>query len=162
MNGIIIDDEHVHEQVLKKTTKPLGIDLSHKDYLEYCAGRTDRACYETISKIFTTSLPVNQLLKDKANFYLKLFPKHKKTYPGVIELIERLSKTYTLALTSSASRAEVNLTAKEYAIDKHFKVTISADEVREGKPDPEPYLITCKLLSDINLFNLIKNDPQRI
>ena len=146
MNGIVIDDEHIHELAFKETVKTFSIDLSHQDYLECCVGKTDKAGYESISEKFSTSFPVSKLLKDKAGFYLKLFPEHKKTYPGVIELISNLAKNYTLALTSSSSRAEVNLITKEYAINKHFKITISADEVRKGKPDPEPYLITCNLL----------------
>jgi HAD superfamily hydrolase (TIGR01509 family) len=146
MNGIIIDDEHIHELALKETVKPFNIDLSHQDYLECCAGKTDNDGYVSISKKFSTSLPIAELLNDKARFYLKLFPEHNKTFAGVIELIGRLADNFTLALTSGASRAEVDLITKEYAIDKYFKITISADEVKKGKPDPEPYLITCNLL----------------
>lgn len=146
MNGIIIDDEHIHELAFKETVKPFGINLSHQDYLECCAGKTDKAGYESISEKFDTSLPIERLLKNKASLYLNLFPKHKKSYPGVIELISSLANNYTLALTSSSSRAEVNLITKECGVDKHFGITISADEVKKGKPDPEPYLITCDLL----------------
>lgn len=147
MNGIIIDDEHIHELAFKETVKPFKINLSHEDYLECCAGKTDKAGYEKISARFSNTLPISKLLEDKATFYLQLFPKHKKTYVGVIELIHKLANTYTLALTSSSSRTEVDLITKEFKIDKLFKVTISADEVKTGKPDPEPYLITCKLLN---------------
>lgn len=151
MNGVVIDDEHIHELAFKETVKPFDIDLSHQNYLECCAGKTDRAGYESISEKFNTSLPIEKLLKDKANFYLKLFPEYKKSYPGVIELISSLANNYTLALTSSSSRAEVDLITKEYRVDKLFRITISADEVKRGKPDPEPYLTTC---------NLLKLDPK--
>lgn len=146
MNGIIVDDEQVHELAFKETIKPFNIELSHQNYLECCAGKTDKAGYKSISKKFSVTLPTDKLLKDKADLYLKLFPKHKRTYPGVINLISKLANTYTLALTSSSTRAEVDLITKEYEIDKYFKITISANEVKKGKPDPEPYLITCNLL----------------
>ena len=147
MNGIIIDDEHIHELAFKESMAPFGINLSHQDYLDCCAGKTDRSGFKSLSEKFFISLDINRLLQEKASFYLKLFPTHKKTYSGVIKLISDLSQKYILALTSSATRSEVNLITKEYDIYKYFKVTISADEVKKGKPDPEPYLITCKKLN---------------
>ena len=146
MNGIIIDDEHIHELAFRKTVEPFGIIPTHKNYLNCCAGRTDKEGYISISEEFSTPLPVNKLLKEKANIYLKLYPKHKKVFPGVLEVIYSLSKKYLLALTSSASWAEVKLITHEFSINKLFKVTISADDVKKGKPNPEPYLTTCKLI----------------
>ncbi len=147
MNGIIIDDEHIHELAFTETVEPFGINLTHEQYLECCAGKTDRAGYESIAAQFNKNLPVDQLLVEKSQTYLKLFPANKKTYPGVIELIHQLAQKYLLALTSSSSRAEVDLITKEFGIQADFKVTISADEVTKGKPDPEPYLITCQNLN---------------
>lgn len=146
MNGIIIDDEHIHEMAFQETVKPFGIDLDHQGYLDYCAGKTDRAGYEQISAKFSKDLPVNELLQQKSQMYLKLFPANKKSYPGVTDLIHALAKDFTLALTSSSSRAEVDLITKEFGIYHEFKVTISANDVMKGKPDPEPYLITAKKL----------------
>src|SRR3989339_853056 len=102
MNGIIIDDEHIHEMAFKETVKPFGIELDHLTYLDCCAGKTDRAGYE--------------------------------------EIAAKFSKDFILALTSSSSRAEVDLIAKEFGIDHEFRITISADDVTKGKPNPEPYL----------------------
>lgn len=146
MNGIIIDDEHIHELAFKETLIPFGINLTHKVYLECFAGKTDRAGYKEIFKKFKVELPVDSLLKIKAQRYLELFPANKKTYPGVIELIKTLAKDFILTVTSSSSRAELDLIIKEFDIRHFFKITVSADEVKKGKPDPEPYLITAQIL----------------
>lgn len=146
MNGIIIDDEHIHELAFHETVKPFDIQLSHQDYLDCCAGKTDRAGYESIATTFNKQLPVDSLLQQKSQTYLKLFPANKKDYPGVIELIHILSRKYLLSVTSSSSRAEVDLITKEFGMDKALNITISADDVKKGKPDPEPYLITCEKL----------------
>lgn len=142
MNGVIIDDEHIHEMAFRETVKPFNIDLDHQTYLECCAGKTDRAGYEQIATKFSEDLPIIELLQQKSQMYLKLFPANKKDYLGVINLIHSLAKNFTLALTSSSSRAEVDLITKEFRIDNEFSVTVSADDVTKGKPDPEPYLIT--------------------
>ncbi len=146
MNGIIIDDEHIHELAFQETVKPFGIILTHENYLECCAGKTDKAGYESISAKFSKALPIEDLLNQKSLQYLSLFPANKKSYPGVIELIHTLSKDFTLALTSSSSRQEVNLIISEFGIQDKFVVTISGNDVHKGKPDPEPNVLTAEKL----------------
>lgn len=146
MNGIIIDDEHIHEMAFRETVKPYGINLDHQSYLMCCAGKTDRAGYEEIAVSHNKDLPTDLLLIEKSRLYLQLFPTNKKSYPGVIELIHSLANSYQVALTSSSSRVEVDLITKEFAIDSNFSVTVSGDDVRRGKPDPEPYLLTASKL----------------
>lgn len=146
MNGIIIDDEHIHEMAFRETLTPFDIDFDHQTYLDCCAGQTDRAGYEQIAIKFSKELPIDGLLKQKAQKYLKLFPANKKDYIGVIDLVHSLAKDFILALTSSSSRDEVELITKEYSIKHEFKVIVSADDVTKGKPDPEPYLITAEKL----------------
>lgn len=147
MNGIIIDDEHIHEAAYKRTVETFGINLDHESYLVCCAGKTDKEGYESIGRKYQKSLPINQLLDQKAKEYLSLFPIQKCVYPGILECIDRLSKNYTLGLTSSSIKWEVELITKEFKIADKFKVTITGDDVKNSKPDPEPYLLTCKLLN---------------
>ena len=146
MNGIIIDDEHIHEMAFRETVKPFKIGFDHQAYLECCAGKTDRVGYEQIAKKYSANLPIDDLLKQKRQIYLKLFPANKRNYPGVIDLIHSLAKDFVLALTSSSSGDEVDLITKELGINHKFKVIISANDVTKSKPDPEPYLITVQKL----------------
>lgn len=146
MNGVIINDEHIHEMAFHNTLEPYGIDLDHQLYLTCCAGRTDQAGYEAIAARFNKKLPIDVLLNKKSELYLHLFPTHKKSYPDVVTLITSLSHNFQLALTSSSSRAEVDLITKEFSIKQLFRVTISGDDVQRGKPDPEPYLLTAARL----------------
>lgn len=158
MNGIIVDDEHIHEVAFKETVKPYGITLDHLSYLECCAGKTDKAGYESIAIKYKQTLPIDDLLKQKAFQYLQLFPKLKKTYPGIIECINEISKIYDIALTSSSNKTEVELITKEFDIYAKFKVIITGDDVQKGKPDPEPYLKTCKLLGIEPINSIVIED----
>ncbi len=146
MNGIIIDDEQVHEAAFRETLQPHGIELTHQLYLECCAGRTDGAGYEAIGHKLAESLPVDELLRKKHAAYFELLPQNKKAHSGVVELIRRLQGDFRLAITSSSSRSEVDLVTREFGIRQYFETTISANDVIRGKPDPEPYLLTASLL----------------
>jgi len=146
MNGVIINDKHIHKIALNKTLKPYRISLNDEGYLKCCAGKTDRAGFEFIAKKFKKKLPIDKLIKQKGQIYLKLFLTNKKACPGIIKLIHLLAKNFTLAVASSALRQEVDLTIQEFGIKQDFEITISANEVTKGKPDPEPYLITAQKL----------------
>jgi HAD superfamily hydrolase (TIGR01509 family) len=146
MNGIVIDDEHIHEMAFRETLKPFGINLTHKEYLECCVGKTDKDGYRSIADDYSIKIDINNIIKEKETRYFNLFPKNKKTYLGVINLIKKFSEEFVLALVSSSSRAEVDLVVQELKIKDYFKFTISADEVKKGKPDPEPYLLAANIL----------------
>jgi len=146
MNGVIIDDLAIHSFAFSEVLQDFHITIPLKEYLKEFAGKTDRAGFEDVGERFSIELPVDELLANKGEAYLRLFSQHKKRYPGVIELIKKLSKNYVLALASSATRAEVDLITKEFGIDSYFKVAVSAEDVSEGKPNPEPYLKTASLL----------------
>jgi HAD superfamily hydrolase (TIGR01509 family) len=146
MNGVIINDEHIHELAFKKIVKQYGINMKHKDYVNLCFGRTDKEGFENVGKVYKKNLDLVKAVSEKSNLYMKIFPDNKKVYPGVTDLIKNLNKHFRLALTSSACRKEVNLILREFGLIKYFDVTVSADDVTKGKPDPEPYLLTAKKL----------------
>lgn len=146
MNGIIINDEWVHELAFQQVLNNYDIQLTSADYLRYIAGQTDREGLSNYLKSNNYHLDLKGILKQKSSKYLELFPKHKATYPGLLALIKRLSSNYTLALASGAIRKEVELVLNEFKLRPFFKVTLSADDVAKGKPDPEQYLLTAEKL----------------
>ncbi len=160
MNGIIIDDEHVHELAFQKVLEEFDIHLTHLDYISVFAGRTDQSGFESIAYKHGIKLPINELLRKKADLYLSLFPENKKTYPGVIELIHILSEKFVLALTSSSTRKEIDLVLNTFEVQDKFKIIVSAEDVSHGKPDPEPYLITSQQLEILPEFCVVIEDSK--
>ncbi len=146
MNGVLIDDEHIHELAFAKVLNGCGIHVNHEEYSECCAGRTDKEGFEKLARKFKIPIDADQAVIEKGRYYLSLFPENKKTYPGAIELVEGLSKKYILALTSSSRGCEIDLILKTFKIKDLFQTIISAEDVKKGKPDPEPYLLTAKKL----------------
>ncbi len=146
MNGVIISDESIHESAFKETVKSFGVKLAHQDYLDLCAGKTDKLGYQNIAEHFEKKLPIEKLLIEKAKLYLSIFPAKKKICEGVVDLIKRLSDDYVLAITSGASKEEIKLVLQEFELTKYFKTIISADDINNSKPHPEPYLTTCEKL----------------
>ena len=142
MNGVIINDEELHAMAFSRVLSQFGVMLSRedKDYKEICLGRTDREGFEVLIERFGITEDINELLRQKAEEYLKLVKGNIKSYPGVLELVHKLKDDFMLALVTGAIRQEAELTLKYFKIKDCFKVTITGDDTINGKPDPEPYI----------------------
>ncbi len=147
MNGVITDDEELHEIATKKVFGDVGINLSSKNYQEICLGRTDIAAFKDLFEKFEISeQSVEDLIARKSAKYQKLVEGNLKVYPGVLTLIDNLYKKYTLALTSSSTYDEVEVVLNQLGIKDMFQVIVTSKDVKYGKPDPEPYILTAKKL----------------
>ncbi|MBI4094838.1 MAG: HAD family phosphatase [Candidatus Liptonbacteria bacterium] len=146
MNGVIVDDEHVHEHAFREVLEKHGAKLGHEEYLVFFGGRTDADGFRSFMEKHRLSLSLQSLLKEKADLYLDLFYKENRPFPGVIEAIKSLKKRFRLALASSATRREIDLVLKSYELEQYFELVLSAEDVKKGKPDPEPYRKTAEFL----------------
>ncbi len=147
MNGVITDDEDCHELATKKAFDQVGASISPEIYRKFCLGRPDTTAFkELIGEFQIKGRNSEDLIFVKTLFYLELIKNNLKIYPGVVDLIHRLHQKYTLALTTSSTFAEMETVLNKLQIGKLFKTMVSARDVKHGKPDPEPYLLTAEKL----------------
>ena len=148
MNGVITDDEEIHELATQEIFRSIGIDLSSEIYRELCLGRTDLASFKDLMKYYKVNgQNMEELIAAKSSRYQLLIQGNLKVYPGVISLIKRMHQKYTLALTSSSTFDEVHTVVDQLDIKKYFKIIVTSKDVVHGKPDPEPYFLTAKKLN---------------
>jgi len=148
MNGVITDDEDLHELATKEVFRDIGVGLTSENYKTFCLGRTDLAAFKDLfDKFAIEKESIGDLIAKKSFKYQKLIQGNLKVYPGVIQLIKDLYKNYTLALTSSSTFDEVQLVMDQLRLKKYFKVIVTSKDVKHGKPHPEPYLLTAKKLN---------------
>ena len=146
MNGVITDDENLHEIATQQAFEKRGLSMTPGIYHQYCLGRTDESAFVDLIEDFQLqNLTVTSIIKEKSNLYQELITDNLKVYPGVINLIERL-QNYTLALTTSSTFKEAQTVIYQLKLKNRFKIIVSSNDVKRGKPDPEPYLLTAKKL----------------
>ncbi len=147
MNGVITDDEKCHELATKQAFKHVGVAITPEIYRNFCLGRTDTSAFsELITEFDVRNENTEELITIKTAYYLELIKDNLKIYPGVVELIRKLHKKYTLALTTSSTFNEMVSVMHQLGVGDLFKTTVTAEDVKHGKPDPEPYLLTAKKL----------------
>lgn len=148
-DGVIANTEPLHFAGLRQTLSEIGIELSEADYYADYLGYDDRGCF--IAALTANHHPVDpttitQLMKRKAVAYLESVKHHQVIFPGIPEFVRNAARAYPLAIASGALRHEIEYILEEAGLRKEFLHITSAEDVTQGKPDPQPFLLTWKAL----------------
>src|SRR5437868_3649981 len=91
MNGVIVDDEHLHEQATKFVLRAHGYACSTADYKHYFAGRTRDAGFKSYASAHQATYDVHQLSQEKDAQYQLLAKKGLRTVDHVVDFIAHLN-----------------------------------------------------------------------
>jgi len=162
-NGVVLDDERIHQQIILEMIDQEDLDLSQEEWQYHCLGRTDRACFVDLFASQGQSLnhfQLRRLLWTKAKAY-RQYLESLETLPifeGLIELVEQLLQAdMKLAIVSGALRAEVRMVLKQTGLEQAFSITVTSEDVKKSKPDPAGYQLAIKGLN--RKFPSLKLDP---
>lgn len=139
-NGIIVNDEPIHLEMLQKVLEEEGISLSSEDYYARYLGFDDRGCFRAAFQDYTRALDetrLRELITRKAVYYQEAMERGLTAFPGVEMLIRALSSRFPLAIASGALRSEIESILAAMNLKNFFKAIVSAEDVKEGKPEPE-------------------------
>lgn len=142
-DGVIADTEPLHFEGLRRTLADIQIVLTEKDYYADYLGFDDRGCIREALRVNHRQISaplVEDLMAKKAVAYLASIKDHLVIFPGVREFVEEAAAAYPIAIASGALRAEIELVLERIGIRKAFCHITSAEDVTNGKPDPEPFL----------------------
>jgi beta-phosphoglucomutase len=149
-NGIIVDDEPIHFKLFQRVLGEEGISLTEDVYYERYLGFDDRGAFIVGFHDARKSLDdakLRQLIERKALYYQEAIRNHVTIFPGVETLVADLFGALPLAVASGALRHEIETILNTARLLNYFKAIISAEDVTQGKPEPEIFL---KALAALN------------
>ncbi|HSF58445.1 MAG TPA: HAD family phosphatase [Candidatus Binatia bacterium] len=142
-NGIIVDDEPIHFELFRRVLAEEGMELTEDNYYGRYLGFDDRGAFSAAYRDHRRRLDepeLARLIERKAVYYQKAIQDQVKIFPGVQNLVATLSRTLPVAVASGALRHEIEAILSTAGLLKHFAVIISAEDVNQGKPEPEIFL----------------------
>jgi beta-phosphoglucomutase len=142
MNGVLIDDEHLHQRTVTAVLASYGFVVDDAVYAKYFAGRPD---VDGLSRFladhgrFEPAL-VRTLVAAKLAAYLEVADE-VIPYDGAADLVRAVAAAgVAVGVVTGATRTEVALAMRRLEIERALDVIVSAEDVPEGKPSPRPYL----------------------
>ena len=143
-NGVLVDDEPIHLELLQRVLGEEGVRLSEEDYYGRYLGLDDRACFAAVLGAAgekATASRLARLVARKASYYReRMLAGGYPVFPGAAELVgAAAARGWLLGIVSGALR--------QLGLARHFKVLVTAEDVADGKPDPEGYRLALEALN---------------
>jgi len=151
LDELIIDLERIHKSAERQICLEYGhsFDALSEDLRFNSSGLRENDILERIRQELKLSTPLPEMiLRKQALFADMIMGEVLQPMPGALEAIYTLkAHGYRVALTSSGSRPRVELVLKGLGIADAFDITVCGEDVRQGKPNPEPYRLTAERLN---------------
>ena len=146
-DGTLFDTEHAMEAVWFSVCEEIGFSKPAEDYLEFI-GLNRAALLSLMAEKYGSEFDADGFMTRCAEG----LHRHIETCglplkPGTCELLEFLHKKgIPMALATSTHRIRTDRRLELSGLAKYFQITVTGNEVSQGKPHPEIYLTACEKL----------------
>ncbi len=137
-DGTLADSLDAHIRSWRKAFEDLGVELREEEVRK----RFGKPSATILSEVLPPRLhgKIAELTKRKQQYFVKQLTS-LRLYSGVEEVLKKLKEMgIPMAVATSMNRESLRSTLQALGIEKYFFVIVTADDVAEGKPNPEMLL----------------------
>lgn len=147
MDGLMIDSEPLHFLAYQKVFSKYGKNFTVEENTKRYIGISDVDCAKDMVVRFNLPIPAEQLLEEKRQVYKEIIKNQLVAQPGLSKLLTSLLKNdYKIAIASSSTLEDIKAVIKGLNISSQIDEYASSEEVKNGKPAPDVYLLAAKKL----------------
>ena len=147
MDGVIIDTHRCAYQVLVECAARYGVNLTIDVIVEW-GSLSGKQFWEKVKNDFELNESLDDLMA--AYDYEKEMSYYEQIglMPGVEDLIKMIDKAgIAIGLATSAEDIRIERVLELGDLSRFFSSVVSAGDVRNHKPDPECYILSCNNLN---------------
>ncbi|HUF39946.1 MAG TPA: HAD family phosphatase [Anaerolineales bacterium] len=147
MDGVIVDSEPIYFASNQRLFARLGFDVRGDDYAQFVGLSADRM-WATLKERHRLPHPISDLVQMEADGMLAgLLAAELHPMPGLLDLLDRLqAQGCKIALASSSARRVITAVLENLGLAGRFEPAVSGEDVPHGKPAPDIFLLTARLL----------------
>ncbi len=145
-DGVVVDSEPIYQQASQEFLEHFGI-VPDKDFLRSLRGVSEEAFYRIVKERFELEPPTWELKRLGRRLLRVHFSRGVSFVPGFREFFERANRKWLTGVVTSTGRELVELIWRGLGWNHSLKVLVTGDDVNEGKPAPEPYLLAIERLA---------------
>jgi beta-phosphoglucomutase len=150
-DGVLVDSEPMHEAALLAALQEVGMGFTHEEYLTRLMGFGDSDCFNAVAAMHARTLtPADHtdLARRKwKHAQTAISSGAVKPYDATLELLRDASQALPTAICSGALRHEIEAILDHLGIRQFVRTLVTADDTPRSKPDPAPYLLTCRRIA---------------
>jgi len=147
-DGVIVHSEPLHHRAFLQVAQRFEVDFDYDQYLRHYVGFDDRDGFRAM--LARAPHPerypsdddafVARLCQEKAEAFESMVTAGIEPVPGILEFIGRVAEQkMPMAIASGATRRDIHLMLNKLGLTQCFGPIVTADDVRQSKPDPTTY-----------------------
>ncbi|MFC1981722.1 HAD family hydrolase [Chloroflexota bacterium] len=146
LDGVIADTAPYHFEAWQGTFQGRGVDYSEEDFKRNF-GQTNDTIIRNILGGNISQNGVDNIADEKEENFRRRIAHNIRPLPGAVGLIRLLSgHGVKMAIASSTPMVNLQLIISGLGINSCFQAIVSGDEVAEGKPNPQVFLLAAQKL----------------
>lgn len=145
MDGVLVDSMPYHAEAWVSVFKDVGINIRREDIYDIEGSNHIGIINLVFKKAGITPEPADflRLAEKKHEIFSRI--NKVRVFDGIYECINSLRNKCLLGVASGSDRTVV-IELIERFFPTTFTAIVSGNDVKEGKPDPEPYLKAVEML----------------
>jgi beta-phosphoglucomutase len=148
MDGTIVDNMDYHLIAWREFLKAHGVEMSDEELHYKMRGTIEEGVRRNLGEHLSDA-EVAALGFQKEQMYRDLYAPHLKAFDGFEEYVKKAKKEgIKIALVTAANHHNVDFTLDGLQIRHYFDTIVSGDDVKNGKPDPEGFLIAAERMGE--------------
>jgi HAD superfamily hydrolase (TIGR01509 family) len=141
LDGLLFNTETIYDEVGRILLERRGKHVT-RELLLAMMGRPSRAALQILIDWHQLSDSIEQLEQEVEALFAELLEDNLAPMPGVQPLLEALDRsTVPKAITTSSRRVLVDRMLRLSNMARRFEFELTCEDVKEGKPHPEIYLL---------------------
>ena len=150
MDGVIIDSEPLWEKsefILLRQKGFAGNQAYREEYRKKVMGLNQKDSVKLLKETFGLDESPEEILSARLEILLELYEKELRLIEGIPEILETLDQKHIeTALASGSPMKVIEFVLRKFSLSDNFRIKVSGDCIENGKPHPDIYLETARLL----------------
>jgi HAD superfamily hydrolase (TIGR01509 family) len=145
LDGVLLDSEELWDEVREGLARERGgrwNDQAQADMMGMSSTEWSRYMHDVIG----LREPPEEISREVVHRMLDRYGAHLPLIDGAVQAVERVAARWPLGLASSSNRELIDRALEVSALARHFRATVSSEEVERGKPAPDVYLEAARRL----------------
>jgi beta-phosphoglucomutase family hydrolase len=141
MDGVIADTGAFHYRSWQHVFRRQGIVFTEEEFKKHF-GQRNEVIIRAVKGGQTSDDEINTISLEKEEYYRQAVRHNVKALPGVIRLLKSLdTHGFACAIGSSAPLENIRVILDGLQIRDFFQAIVNGAEVKEGKPDPQVFIL---------------------
>jgi beta-phosphoglucomutase family hydrolase len=159
MDGTVVDNMRVHNQTWQLVLADEGVRIDIDDFNRQTTGKKTPEILRLYLGEKATSDEIARISEKKEDIYRQVFRPYLRAIAGLPGFLEETRRLHIpVGLATSAGKINIEYTLSGTGLKPYFDVLVGGEEVLQGKPDPEIFLLAAQRLGVLPQHCLVFED----